>query len=290
MKKNDISYEYRVFTHRLIDVESMEVGKCTSKIIKELKPKDKVNGRFFHTSDTDEWFFCWNNELQKLNLKGDADVNAALEQVKKLISEANNAVTDAKETAKDAADAASEAKKAADAASNAVESIENKADKSEIPTKVSQLENDKGYLTKHQDISHLATKNEIPSIDGLASQSWVNEQGFIKEHQDISHLAKTSDLPTKVSDLTNDKGFITLNDIPKVELPNMDEYVTETELNNKGYLTNQSLDDYATKEFVNEEIDKIKMPDSPTMDNYYTKDEIDTMIGVAIDITNTILA
>ena len=27
MKKNDITYEYRVFTHRPIDVESMEGGK-----------------------------------------------------------------------------------------------------------------------------------------------------------------------------------------------------------------------------------------------------------------------
>ena len=55
--KNDHTYEYRVFTNRLIDVEAMEVGKCTSKVVKELKPKDKVDGRFFHTSDTDEWFF-----------------------------------------------------------------------------------------------------------------------------------------------------------------------------------------------------------------------------------------
>lgn len=30
-----------------------------------------------------------------------------------------------------------------------------------IPTNVSQLVNDKGYLTKHQDISHLATKDEL---------------------------------------------------------------------------------------------------------------------------------
>lgn len=30
-----------------------------------------------------------------------------------------------------------------------------------IPTKVSDLSNDKGYLTEHQDISHLATKDEV---------------------------------------------------------------------------------------------------------------------------------
>ena len=101
MMKNDITYEYRVFTHRLIDVETMEVGKCTSKVIKELKPKDKIDGRFFHTSDTDEWFFCWNGEIQKLNLKGNSDVNAAIAEVEKLIADANVAVEVAKTTAKE---------------------------------------------------------------------------------------------------------------------------------------------------------------------------------------------
>ena len=33
------------------------------------------------------------------------------------------------------------------------EDIQKKADKTEIPLKVSQLENDAGYLTEHQDIS-----------------------------------------------------------------------------------------------------------------------------------------
>ena len=47
----------------------------------------------------------------------------------------------------------------------------------DIPTKVSQLENDSGYLTSHQDISNLATKVElstveakIPDTSGLATK------------------------------------------------------------------------------------------------------------------------
>lgn len=40
----------------------------------------------------------------------------------------------------------------------AVEAVEKK-----IPTVVSQLENDKGYLTEHQDLSGYAKKNEIPT-------------------------------------------------------------------------------------------------------------------------------
>ena len=47
----------------------------------------------------------------------------------------------------------------------------------DIPTKVSELENDSGYLTSHQDISNLATKvelqtveNKIPDTSGLATK------------------------------------------------------------------------------------------------------------------------
>lgn len=50
------------------------------------------------------------------------------------------------------------------------------------------------------------------------------------------------DIPSKTSDLTNDSGFIT-------QIPS--EYITETELDAKGYLTeHQSLENYATKDYV----------------------------------------
>ena len=78
------------------------------------------------------------------------------------------------------------------------EELATKADKTAIPTKTSQLTNDSGFLTEHQDLSDYALKTELPTV------------------------------PTKVSQLANDSGFITT--IPT-------EYVTETELNDKGYLT-----------------------------------------------------
>ena len=50
----------------------------------------------------------------------------------------------------------------------------------DIPTKVSELENDSGYLTSHQDISNLATKVElsaveakIPNVSNFATISYV---------------------------------------------------------------------------------------------------------------------
>lgn len=59
--------------------------------------------------------------------------------------------------------------------------------KSEIPTKVSELENDNGYLTEHQDISgksdvghtHLLseiTDYEAPDLTGLATETFVQEE------------------------------------------------------------------------------------------------------------------
>lgn len=43
-----------------------------------------------------------------------------------------------------------------------------------VPTKVSAFENDKGYLTEHQDLSQYALKTEIPSVEGLATETYVD--------------------------------------------------------------------------------------------------------------------
>ena len=67
----------------------------------------------------------------------------------------------------------------------------------------------KGYLTEHQDISNLATKEEL--TNGLSDK------------QDV-----ISDLETIRAGAS--KGSTALQSIPS-------DYITETELNNKGYLT-----------------------------------------------------
>ena len=251
--KNDITYEYRVFTNRLIDIESMEVGKCTSKVIKELKQKDKVDGRFFHTSDTDEWFFCWNGKLQKLNFKGNSDVNAALAEVEKLIADANTAIEDANKTAAIAGSAASDAIIAANVASEAVKNIENKADKSEVETVSNAVETltEKVNAIKIPSLDSYATKEyvgeeiakieipEVPSIEGLATKEYVGEEISKLEIPSMENVALKSDIPSL-------DGYAKLTDIPTI-------------------------------------------PEIPSLDNYYTKEQIDAMIGVAIEKTNTIL-
>lgn len=65
------------------------------------------------------------------------------------------------------------------------------------------------YLTEHQDISHLATKEEIPSIDGLATETYVQEQianaslgGGEGGSIDTSNFATKDELNTKFDDVS----------------------------------------------------------------------------------------
>ena len=98
----------------------------------------------------------------------------------------------------------------------------------DIPSKTSQLENDSGYLTEHQslaeyakkseipDVSGFATKDDvssveskIPSLEGYATEQWVEAKGYLTEHQSLENYALKSEIPTKTSDLTNDSGYLT---------------------------------------------------------------------------------
>lgn len=159
----------------------------------------------------------------------------------------------------------------------------NLATKEDIPTNVSELENDSGFITKteledknylvYDDVTHFALKEEVPTkiseleddkniatlndlhghnnkavIDGITSEQvakWDNNTSF---DGDYYSLKNRPNIPTHTSNLQNDSGFIT-------EIPN--EYITETELENKGYLTeHQDISNLATKEELHEHENK----------------------------------
>lgn len=154
----------------------------------------------------------------------------------------------------------------------------NIALKSEIPTKVSQLDNDsgfissipqnlvtkqeldnKGYLTSFtqsdpiytKDKPNIALKSElfsksyndltdkpiIPSIDGLASEKYVNDK------------ISTIKVPKKTSELTNDSGFITVNEIPEISFEEKDPVYTADKPNLalKSELFSKSYNDLTDK-------------------------------------------
>lgn len=70
----------------------------------------------------------------------------------------------------------------------------------EIPTNVSDLTNDAGYLTSHQDISGKADKSEIPTkVSDLQ-----NDAGYLTQHQSLADYALKSEIPTVTNDFTDD--------------------------------------------------------------------------------------
>lgn len=74
-----------------------------------------------------------------------------------------------------------------------------------VPTKVSQLENDEGYLKQHQDLSAYAKKTEIPTVPTKVS-AFENDKGYLTEHQSLDGYAKKTDIPTVPSSLPANGG------------------------------------------------------------------------------------
>ena len=65
-----------------------------------------------------------------------------------------------------------------------------------VPTKLSQLENDANFITKDEADASYEPKGDY------ATQDWVNEQGFLKEHQDLSEYAKSADVAQEIATAT----------------------------------------------------------------------------------------
>ena len=141
------------------------------------------------------------------------------------------------------------------------------------------------------DLSNYYTKAEVNEkianvnvdLTGYATETYVQEQIDAIPEPDLSDYALKTDIPTNVSDFTNDAGYIT--GIP-------DEYVTEAELESKGYLTeHQDLSEYAlkaeipsieglaTETYVDNAVAKVdvseQLKDYAKSADVYTKTEVD---------------
>ena len=123
---------------------------------------------------------------------------------------------------------------------------------SQLPTKVSDLTNDSGYLT---------------------TISW-------NDIQNRPNIALQSDIPTRTSELINDSGFITTS-------PDFSLYYTKVECNDRfqpigNYLTeHQSLANYYTIEEIQNgfQVKGNYLTEHQSLANYYTKQECDERFG-----------
>ena len=115
---------------------------------------------------------------------------------------------------------------------NRVEVLENKpnVDLSNFVTN-EQLEN-KHYLTQHQPLDNLVTKEELNS-KGYVTDEVLNSKGYLTEHQNISHLVTRDELNGKsylTEEVLNTKNYLTQHQ-------DLSSLVTKQELENKHFLT-----------------------------------------------------
>lgn len=157
--------------------------------------------------------------------------------------------------------------------------------KTEIPStetivnKAVEKVEEKGYLTEHQ------------SLNGYVTETQLNEKGYLTKHQDISKLATqkaVDDVAAKVTQLENrpvtssyddseiKRKLKELEDRPTTANIDTSNFVTNTQLENKHYLTeHQPLTDYVTKNELKEEVKAIS-GSQPTVDtsNLVTKEQL----------------
>jgi hypothetical protein len=101
--------------------------------------------------------------------------------------------------------------------SGSYDDLTNKPTIPTVPTNISAFNNDAGYLTTHQDISNLATKNELHShsnkmvLDNITQtniNNWNSKSNFSGSYNDLTNKPT---IPTKTSELTNDSSYVNEN-------------------------------------------------------------------------------
>lgn len=139
----------------------------------------------------------------------------------------------------------------------------------------------KGYITNHQSLENLVTKDELATkgyltthqdISGLVTKQELEDKHYLTNHQDISNLATKQELESMRN---NQQTVDTSNLVTKQELENkhyiqehqsLANLVTKDELESKGFLNaHQSLEEYAKKT----EIPKIDIS------SFVTKEELE---------------
>ena len=150
--------------------------------------------------------------------------------------------------------------------------LNTKADKSAIPTKVSQLTNDKGYLTSHQDISGKADKSYVDTE--LAKKANKSHKHSYNDLTDKPTIPSTSNLATK-TELTN--GLAT-----KADKTELHSHSNKTVLDG---ITSAKVTEWDNKSTFDGNYNSLtNKPTIPTVD--VTKSYVDTQLAKKSDTTH----
>ena len=164
--------------------------------------------------------------------------------------------------------------------------IKKSIDKIKVPTKISELSNDAGYLTQHQDISNLATKSEVSAVENKIPAAYelptasATTLGGVKVGSGLS-------ITNGVLSATGGGGVADSVEWDKVQnKPNFANVATSgdyNDLSNKP--TIPSVEGLASEAYVNEKVAAIKVP---SLDGYAKTADLSTVAtsGSYNDLSN----
>lgn len=128
-----------------------------------------------------------------------------------------------------------------------------------------------GYTQTQIDtkLSAKANRSEIPSLNGYATEAWVESQNYASE-DDFYTKGQTDNLLADKAD--------------KSEIPSLNGYATEQWVTDKHYLTeHQSLAGYATEQWVE---NKGYLTQHQSLANYYTKGQTNDLLDAKADTSD----
>ena len=177
---------------------NLSIYSCTAS---ELKKNPVSNGRFWHTTDTNEFYYDWDGKRTKLNFTGDSDsINAEIAKIKADIAKldpdvvqqkvdtlegkVNTAVSTVNSLKTDVDSAVSSANSASQAAQNAAAQVVNKADVTYVDNAIAAIEltpgpkGDKGDAFTYDDFTpdQLAALKGADGKDGQNGKDGVDGQ------------------------------------------------------------------------------------------------------------------
>ena len=177
---------------------NLSIYSCTAS---ELKKNPVSNGRFWHTTDTNEFYYDWDGKRTKLSLTGDSDsINAEIAKIKADIAKldpdvvqqkvdtlegkVNTAVSTVNSLKTDVDSAVSSANSASQAAQNAAAQVVNKADVTYVDNAIAAIEltpgpkGDKGDAFTYDDFTpdQLAALKGADGKDGQNGKDGVDGQ------------------------------------------------------------------------------------------------------------------
>ena len=197
------------------------VFSCTAS---ELKKNPVSDGRFWHTTDNNEFYYDWDGKRTKLNFTGDSDsINAEIAKIKAEIAKldpdavqqkvdilegkVNTAVSTVNSLKTDVDSAVSSANSASQAAQNAAAQVVNKADITYVDNAIAAIEltpgpkGDKGDAFTYDDFTpeQLAALKGADGKDGQNGKDGVDGQNGVDGKDGVDGKS--------AFDIAKEKGF-----------------------------------------------------------------------------------